>query len=117
MTAKDAVLEYLTKNGLRTGTHPENLATLRLHRWGVDTSPQHRVGRYRIDFAFPDVLVGIEVDGPHHHRPDVAHKDALRDCQLRRAGWLVLRVNTGDDFEEQLLRAVLVVSALREVAQ
>lgn len=98
--------------GLPLGTHPENLAALRLHQWGHRPSPQHRVGRYRIDFAFPGVKVAIEVDGPHHHRPDVAHRDALRDAELRAKGWVVLRVNTGPHFEEQLSRVSALLHSL-----
>jgi len=46
---------------------------------------------YRLDFAYPHVLVAIEVDGPHHRRPEVAARDRRRDAHLASLGWLVLR--------------------------
>lgn len=46
---------------------------------------------YRIDFAYPDVLVAVEVDGPHHRLDPVQARDRRRDAYLRSLGWEVLR--------------------------
>ncbi len=89
---------------LRTGTHPENVAALRLDQWGHRPEPQYSVGRYRLDFAFPALRIAVEIDGPHHQRPDVAVRDTFRDQWLRDHGWIVFRVNAGDTLEEQLSR-------------
>jgi very-short-patch-repair endonuclease len=100
---------YLDKHGLRHGTHPENLAALRLHQWNIPFVQQYRVGKYHLDFAVLETRTAIEIDGPHHLRPDVAHKDVIRDTELRADGWLVLRVTAGETIDEdQLLRAALV---------
>lgn len=109
-----AVESLCREHGLPLGTQPENLAALRLHQWGLAPLAQYRVGRYRLDFAFPAHLVAIEIDGPHHHRPDVALRDALRDAHLRSLGWIILRVNTGDTFEEQIARASSLIHALTD---
>ena len=112
-----AVRQKVEALGLQPGTHPENLAAFRLHQWGHrDFVQQHRVGRYRLDFAWISVQVALEVDGPHHGRPDVAFKDAYRDRELRERGWIVLRVDVGDGLEAQLARASLVIHALKEQA-
>lgn len=95
--------------GLAVGTYPENLAAYRLARAGQTFAQQHRVGRYRLDIAWPAHRLALEIDGPHHHRPDVAHRDALRDAWLRDQGWIVLRVNDGPTFEEQLVRVARLV--------
>lgn len=100
--------DQVTEAGLRLGTYPENVAALRLHRWRVPFVQQHPVGRYRLDFAVPKVKIAIEVDGPHHLRPDVAHRDALRDAWLRERGWVILRVTAGDD--EQLSIAARLIN-------
>ncbi len=97
----------LEDRGIRVGTHPENLAALFMHRVNLDVAPQYRVGRYVIDFALPRVKVGIEIDGPHHMRPDVAVKDAFRDAWLRGQGWIILRV-TGGEVSDELGRACRV---------
>lgn len=46
---------------------------------------------YRIDFAYVDLLLAIEIDGPRHRRPEVQARDARRDAYLRSVGWGVLR--------------------------
>jgi len=100
-------------HGLRLGTHPENLAALRLHQWGHRFEQQHRAGAYRLDLAFPELRVAVEIDGPHHQRPDVAVRDAFRDQWLRDEGWLVFRVNAGDTLEAQLARVSEVLHVIR----
>lgn len=54
-------------------------------------------GHYRLDFAYPAVMLAIEVDGPHHRLPENARRDARRDRVLRRLGWTVRRFD-----EEQI---------------
>jgi len=95
---------YLETHGLRKGTPPENLAAFRLHPIGHTFEQQYRVGRYHVDFAWPSIKVGLEIDGPHHLRPDVAVKDVFRDCELQDEGWLIFRVRYTDSFEDQLAR-------------
>jgi very-short-patch-repair endonuclease len=106
--------QILLDKGLPTGTSLENQVTLRLHRWKVLDRTQYRIGKYRLDFAWPRVKVAIEADGPHHWRPDVAMKDVVRDSYLRSQGWLVFRVDaTTGTLDGQLLRAVEVVRSLQ----
>jgi very-short-patch-repair endonuclease len=111
--ARAALRAYLDKHDLQHGTLPEEIAARQLHRWGVPFVQQHRVGRYRLDFAVLATRVAIEIDGPHHWRPDVAVKDVARDAYLREQGWIVLRVTAEDD--DQLLRAAIVAKHTPEV--
>ncbi|HEX4903414.1 MAG TPA: type IV toxin-antitoxin system AbiEi family antitoxin domain-containing protein [Acidimicrobiales bacterium] len=46
---------------------------------------------YRIDFAYPCILLAVEVDGPHHRLDPVRARDRRRDAYLRSLGWEVLR--------------------------
>lgn len=48
--------------------------------------------RYRLDLAYPALLVAIEVDGSQHDDVDVSAHDRLRTARLEQAGWTVLRV-------------------------
>lgn len=108
---QQAALAYVRRNGLREGTHPENIAAMRLDQWGIRFVQQHPVGRYRLDFAVLGTLTAIEIDGPHHMRPDVAHRDAIRDATLRDLGWVVMRVTVGPGNvldTPQLIRAARV---------
>jgi len=49
---------------------------------------------YSIDFAYPKIGVGIEVDGAiWHERPDFKQRDLNRDKNLGNVGWRILRFN------------------------
>jgi very-short-patch-repair endonuclease len=55
------------------------------------------VGRYRIDFAWPALLLGLECDGfEHHGRRLVWKQDRRRIAALEAAGWRLVHV-TWDD--------------------
>ncbi|HEY3144427.1 MAG TPA: DUF559 domain-containing protein [Acidimicrobiales bacterium] len=48
--------------------------------------------RYRVDLAYPDHSLAIELDGKETHLTDAAFEaDRVRDNQLRLVGWTVLR--------------------------
>jgi very-short-patch-repair endonuclease len=50
-------------------------------------------GRYRLDFAWPELRVGLECDGWAHHGDRVAFgKDRDRFAELAAARWRVLPV-------------------------
>ena len=55
--------------------------------------PVRQAGRTlaEIDLAYPKVLYGAEVDGPHHLLREVAIADRARDRQLGRLGWTIDR--------------------------
>ena len=52
----------------------------------------HRIGRYRVDFAWPEHLLVVETDGArfHDHHARV-RADHARDAELQRRGYAVLR--------------------------
>jgi hypothetical protein len=56
---------------------------------------QHSVigyGRsYRLDLAYPDVLLAVEYDGAEHREPGRARRDLEREAVLTRLGWTILR--------------------------
>lgn len=115
-----AVRAAVIEAGWTEGTHLENRVALRLHRFGFrphDVRQQYRLGRYRLDFAWPDLQIALEADGWHHLAPEGAARDARRDAALRRLGWLVFRVDDVPDNElaEQLSRVSRIVRALRDL--
>lgn len=58
---------------------------------------QHPVGRYEIDFAYPDLLIAIEVDGyGPHSSPRAFQSDRTRQNDLVGLGWMVLRFTWAD---------------------
>lgn len=58
--------------------------------------------RYLLDLAWPGLRIAVEYDGheAHEHR---ATEDATRDEDLRRRGWLVIRVRAADLADPELL--------------
>ena len=58
---------------------------------------QFSVGRYRIDFAYPRILVGLECEGYEYHGGRLAWKrDKRRTAWLESQGWRLIFV-TWDD--------------------
>lgn len=54
----------------------------------------HRIGRYEVDFAWPDLRVALEVDGWRvHGRRDAFEADRRRDLHLQSLGWRLLHVS------------------------
>ena len=54
-------------------------------------------GRIRLDRAFPEVKLAVELDGATHHTsPEDRRKDLARDRALAALGWVVLRFTYAD---------------------
>ena len=52
--------------------------------------------RYRVDLAYPDLKLAIELDGRYHREPERARYDQERDQALSRLGWTTLRFTWND---------------------
>jgi very-short-patch-repair endonuclease len=61
---------------------------------GVRYRWQHPVWSARafLDFALPDQMIAVEVDGPDHSQPAKKAKDAERTRRLEKLGWTVIRL-------------------------
>ena len=71
------------------------------HRSLPPSVGQHPVelpgGRIRLDRAFPEVKLAVELDGATHHTsPEDRRKDLARDRALAALGWVVLRFTYAD---------------------
>lgn len=80
---------------------------------GLSPSPEHPVGRFNIDLAFPSVKLAVELDPLWHKTGDKARKDAMRDAALKLRGWTVLRLETRASTSFNVSK---VESALSELA-
>lgn len=60
-----------------------------LGRLAIPFIPQHRIGRYVIDFFLPLMNVAVEVDGNYWHTPE---KDAKKDRALSQVNIQVIRL-------------------------
>lgn len=73
---------------------------------GLYSTPQYRVGKYRVDLAFPHQMIAIECDGKDFHSsPEQKAHDRRKDKFLRDRGWIVLRF-TGSKIHRDLLESL-----------
>src|SRR4051812_24453824 len=95
LAVRQSTRRLIEQIGWARGSSLEDRVALQLWRWGFDpteVAQQFRVLSYRLDFAWPELFVALEVDGPRHiYDPTTARRDAERDAKLRAAGWLVFR--------------------------
>jgi very-short-patch-repair endonuclease len=62
--------------------------------------PQHRVGAYRLDRAWPESRVAVEADGFQHHGRRMAWKrDRKRVAAIEAMGWRLVQVTWADVVE------------------
>ncbi|HEV8555895.1 MAG TPA: DUF559 domain-containing protein [Actinophytocola sp.] len=64
--------------------------------------------RYRLDFAWPEPMIGLEYDGHAAHAERV-EADAAREADLRKRGWMIIRASA-----EDLRNPVRVTAAVRD---
>jgi very-short-patch-repair endonuclease len=94
---------------------PESTLETRLLRVlraaGLPPVVQHRVGRYRVDFAYPGARVAVEADGFRWHstRQQWDHDRARRNA-LTAMGWTVIHVT----WEQLHQRPDEVIDSIRE---
>ena len=69
---------------------------------GVAVEQQVEIGAYRLDFAFVDARVAVEVDGHafHDRTPEQAQRDRARDRELVARGWTPLRFTAREVFAD-----------------
>jgi very-short-patch-repair endonuclease len=107
--------QVLDRRALGSG-RPEGLLEARfaqlVKRYGLPEPVfQFEFGGFRIDFAFPHVLLAIEVDGYLAHASRAAFQaDRERQNQLVAAGWAILRFT----WEDVVCRPAKVAAAIQE---
>ena len=66
------------------------------------TWTQFPLGKYRTDFALPQLKLAIECDGEAwHSHPDKKASDHLRDAELAKYGWTTVRFSEVDLKEQE----------------
>lgn len=88
-----SVAEALVRSELRTF-----LPSILPEGRRIDASPAGVTKRTmwpEIDIVVPDLHIAVEYDGSYHHR-DRIEQDRRKSELLRRLGWQVIRIRTGD---------------------
>lgn len=107
-TARTAVEDALAKQ-IRDEGLPDPTREFRFH-------PRRM---WRLDFAWPDLLVGCEVmgatwSGGRHVRPEGYEKDAEKANTAAVMGWLILRVTTPMIKDGRAIEAIVAAIDARE---
>lgn len=95
----------------------EIMAGIELIKNGVRTIHQQKVGRYKVDFALPDMKVLLEIDGRPYHSDKT--KEGIRDGNIQLAlgpSWYVVRIDT-DKINKNISKLVPAIKAAVEAQQ
>jgi very-short-patch-repair endonuclease len=77
----------------RSGSPMETRIRVAIHRYRLPAPvPQHPVGPYLLDLAYPRVRLAVEYDGRDHLTSRRARRDLCREACISRQGWDVLRL-------------------------
>jgi very-short-patch-repair endonuclease len=67
---------------------------------------QYEIKHYRVDFAIPDKMLAIELDGHQYHKSrEQRTTDAQRERALQELGWRVFRF-TGSEIHRDMAGCV-----------
>ena len=81
----------------------------------VQYEEEYRVGPYQLDFAFPKLMVDLEIDGDQHHLdPRIVKSDARRTQYLNDLGWKTIRVKWSE-YQKLSDRRQFVRDLLKEI--
>lgn len=54
---------------------------------GLGPKPQYKISKMTVDFAFPEEMLVIEVNGPYHNTEDQRVRDSKRWYVMQKEGW------------------------------
>lgn len=92
MTPKQRYVAGLTQNPMWCLESPmERVPYDEFKSFGLTPLMQFPVGKYFLDFAFPEAQIGVEYDGKIHQGRELY--DRNRDQELSSLGWTIYRLN------------------------
>jgi very-short-patch-repair endonuclease len=76
---------------------------------------QYAINGYRLDLAWPDQKVAVEVDGHDYHKTKEQRSyDAKRDRELMKMGWTTLRFTGSDVYQDADAVAIEVLAFVKQ---
>jgi very-short-patch-repair endonuclease len=103
-----ALIESLRKRGIKVSKTEDKFA-LELRKRKVPYKRQEKIGRYRVDFCIPELIV-VDVYGPHHEELRQSVWDMERLSYLRGKGLRVYIFSASEVYESPGKYAQLVAS-------
>ncbi len=87
---------YYKKRRFAKQSGTERILKKAFDRAGLNIIPQYKISEMTVDFAIPEIMWVIEVDGPHHKQEEYKSQDKRRDYILKKMGWNIWRVKVGE---------------------
>lgn len=107
---RSKAMKILSANS-KTGSWIEKKLNGAMLKLKLSPESQYRIGKYFVDFAFPEIGLAIECDGEYWHRDKV--KERRRDQYIRRRGWSLIHFKgvdisrAAEECAEEVLRLTM----------
>lgn len=92
----DDRIGWKTRNKL-TPSYPEKVTIDYFNQNNIKFEREFKIGKYFIDFAFPDKKIGLEIDGRTHEDVVVIEKDKRKKEFIESLGWKLYRIKWIND--------------------
>lgn len=92
----DERITWKTRDRLKP-SYPEQLTIDYFNKKNIVFIRELKMGKYFIDFAFPDKKIGLEIDGRTHDDNDVIEKDKRKQLFIESQGWKLYRIKWFND--------------------
>lgn len=99
---KSLIARILDKNKIRITESPlEDTLKYALEIRDIDFETQKKIGKYRVDFFFPQARLVVEADSNEYHSSEEQRtRDMERQCKIMKKGYIVLRFRGSQIFKD-----------------
>lgn len=99
---KSLITKILTKRKIHITKSPlEDTLKRALEIRKIHFTTQEKIGKYRVDFFFPQGRLVVEADGKEYHSSEEQRlKDFERMCEIMRKGYALLRFRGTDIYKD-----------------
>lgn len=77
--------------------------------------PQYQISEMKVDFAFPNEHLIVEIQGQHHIKPKYLVEDVNRSLVLERLGWKIIYFNASIVYNNPLIVAQKIKKELIKI--
>lgn len=88
-----ALCNRCTKARQKKASPVEKKLNAALRKEKIPALSQYDDGHKTVDFAFKEIKLFLEIDGPYHEKLDQQLRDSMRDLYSRKAGFETIRIS------------------------
>jgi len=99
---KSLIRKILAKSKIHITKSPlEDTLKQALEKRNIHFVTQEKIGKYRVDFFFPQARLVVEADGKEYHSTEEQRlKDFERQCEIMRRGYALLRFRGTEIYQD-----------------